>query len=243
MKPGHSHISQRYNQEIEDIRSRLLAMGGLVEAQLERALSALHSADAEVAYAVLAGDEAVDALESSIDDLCAEVIARRQPTASDLRLILSATRIAAALERVGDEVHRIGRMLISLIEHEDRQPHYEGVFQMGQRVRRQLHDSLDALARMDGELATRVIANDRTIDEHDQRVTRELIGVIQREPAAAERVVELLWVVRSLERVGDHARNIGRAILDLSVERPQAGALPATATPKPQGSGLPATLS
>jgi len=238
MKPGHSHISQRYNQEIEDIRSRLLAMGGLVEAQLERALSVLHSADAEVAYAVVAGDDAVDALESSIDDLCAEVIARRQPTASDLRLILTATRMAAALERVGDEVHRIGRMLIRLIEQEDRQPHYEGVFLMGQRVRRQLHDTLDALARMDGALAASVIANDRTIDDCDQRVTQELIAVMQQEPSSAEQVVDLLWIVRSLERIGDHARNIGRGILDLSTERPQA-----PAAPRPQASGLPATLS
>jgi phosphate transport system protein len=126
-------------------------------------------------------------------------------------------------------------MLVSLIEHEGRQPHYEGVHQMGQRVRRQLHDTLDALARMDGPLAARVIANDRTIDEHDARVTRELIAVLQREPAAAERVVELLWVVRSLERVGDHARNIGHGVLALVGDRPPA--------PAASAGGLPLVLS
>jgi phosphate transport system protein len=235
MRPSHSHISQRFNQEIEDIRSRLLAMGGLVEAQLERALVALQSGDADKASAVVDGDDAVDALESSIDDLCAEVIARRQPAASDLRLILTATRMAASLERVGDEVHRIARMLVSLIEHEGRQPHYDGVHQMGQRVRRQLHDTLDALARMDGPLAAHVIANDRTIDEHDARVTRELIAVLQRKPAAAERVVELLWVVRSLERVGDHARNIGHGVLAIVGDRPPA--------PAASAGGLPLVLS
>jgi len=226
MKPGHGHISERFNQEIEDLRSRLLAMGGLVEAQLDRALVALQTADADMAFRVVAGDDAVDALESSIDDLCAEVIARRQPTASDLRLILSATRIAAALERSGDEVHRIARMLVSLIEHEGPKPHYEGVQQLGQRLRRQLHDTLDALARMDTALADRVITNDQAIDEMDQRVTRQLIGVLQHDPSSAERIVELLWVVRSLERVGDLARNICRDILQLSVGRAEAAAAP-----------------
>ncbi len=238
MKPGHGHISERFNQEIEDLRSRLLAMGGLVEAQLDRALVALQSADAELAFRVVAGDDAVDALESSIDDLCAEVIARRQPTASDLRLVLSATRIAAALERIGDEVHRIARMLVSLIEHEGFKPHYEGVQQMGQRLRRQLHDTLDALARMDAALADSVIINDQAIDELDQRVTRRLIGVMQQDPSSAERVVELLWVVRSLERVGDLARNICRDILQLAVVRPEVAA-----TPGREPAGRPATLS
>jgi phosphate transport system protein len=238
MKPSHSHISERYNQEMEDLRSRLLAMGGLVQAQLERALRALQLADADTALAVVAGDDAVDALENSIDELCAEVIARRQPTANDLRLILTATRIAAALERVGDEVNRIGRMLVSLIEHEDRQPHYEGVFQMGQVVRRQLHDCLDALARMDEALAASVVANDSTVDDFEKRLTDQLIAMMQSDPASVPRLIELLWVVRSLERIGDHARNIGRGVVLLSGDRSQSR------TPqRSQGTGVTATLS
>jgi phosphate transport system protein len=212
MKPLPSHISERFNQEIEDIRARLLTMGGLVEAQLGRALVAMQDGDADLAYAVVDGDDAVDALEVSIDDLCAEVIARRQPAANDLRLILTATRLATDIERIGDETHRIGRMLINLIESEGRQPHYEGVIAMGQLVRHQLQDALDTLARLDPERALTVAANDRVIDAHDERVTRELVQVMQRDPASIARVVDLLWVVRAFERIGDHARNICRGV-------------------------------
>ncbi|HZA28258.1 MAG TPA: phosphate signaling complex protein PhoU, partial [Gammaproteobacteria bacterium] len=150
------HISQQFQHELEDIRSRVLEMGGLVEQQLTEALEALAKHDLGLAETVATSDHKVDILEVRLDGECTEIIARRQPAASDLRLILAVIRIITDLERVGDEAEKIGRMVIHLLEIEGSNSYYVGVLAMGQHVREMLNAALNAFARMDSREALQI---------------------------------------------------------------------------------------
>ena len=150
------HISQQFNEELEDIRNKVLAMGGLVEQQLLDAFSAVTSGDGRLGEIVVTNDYKVNALEVTIDEECSHVLARRQPTAGDLRLILTIIKTITDLERMGDEAERIGRMAIHLAELERPKNNYAEIEHLGNYVRQMVHDALDAFARTDAEAAVRV---------------------------------------------------------------------------------------
>ena len=155
------HISQQFNNELEDIKNQVMVMGGIVEQQLNDALIALLENDIDSGNLVITRDFKVNALEVSIDEECSQIIARRQPAASDLRLIMAVIKTIADLERIGDEAERIGRMAVRFIEAEGVKKQFGGIASMGEMVKQTLHGALDAFARTDAESAVKVWGEDR----------------------------------------------------------------------------------
>jgi phosphate transport system protein len=210
-----SHISQQFNSELEDIRSKVLAMGGIVEQQIQNAVKALVSADIELAEGVVKDDVRINALEVNIDEECARILARRQPAASDLRLIVAVIKTITDLERIGDEAEKVARMAIDLAEQERPRSQYQETHALGERVQRMVHDALDAFARMDVEAAFQVAQYDEEIDHQYEGILRQLVTHMMEDPRSIKRVMDVIWSIRALERIGDHAKNICEYIIYL----------------------------
>ena len=207
------HISTQFNEELEDIVNRVLTMGGLVEQQLADAVKALAESDAELASTVTGRDYQINALEVAIDEECTQIIARRQPTASDLRLVMAIIKTIADLERIGDEAERIGRLALAFAEADGSKKHFARIEQMGLQVRDMLNRTLDAYARMDTEAAIQVWKEDRKVDEQYENITRQLITYMMEDPRSIPWVLDVMWSARALERIGDRTRNICEYIL------------------------------
>jgi phosphate transport system protein len=202
------HISRRFNEELEDLRTKVLAMGGLVEQQIESAMKALGESNIELAEHVITQDYQVNALEVGIDEECLKVLARRQPAASDLRLIMAVIKTITDLERIGDQAERVGRMALHLSELERPKNQYSELRHLGDLVRQQLRDALDAFARMDAEAAVEVAREDLTVDREYEGIMRQMITHMMEDPRNVSRTLDIIWSARALERIGDHARNI-----------------------------------
>ena len=213
MEPIHTHISRQYNTELEEIRSLVLQMGGLVEQQIEQAMIALVKGDVALGEAVIMDDTKVNKLEVTIDEECNQIIARRQPAASDLRLVVAVIKTITDLERIGDEAEKIARMAVRLAGEERPKNNYAEIQAMGQHVRQMVHDALDAFARVDVEAALRVAREDRKVDQKYEGVMRQLITYMMEDPRTISRVINVIWAARALERIGDHSRNICEYII------------------------------
>ena len=209
------HISQQFNSELEDLRNSLLAMGGLVEQQVSEAVEALVDADSERAAAVRKKDDDVNFMEVSIDQECSRILARRQPAASDLRLVMSCIKIATDLERIGDEASKIARFGIQLSEQGESPKGYIETRHIGNHVRQMVRDALDAFARYDANQALAVAKEDKSVDREYKSAMRELVTYMMEDPRSISRVLNIMWVLRALERVGDHARNIAEYVIYL----------------------------
>jgi len=192
------HISRQFNSDLEHLKTQTLAMGGMVEQQLQNAMRALENGDSELALAVLETEKEVDAMEREIDEACTTVIARRQPAATDLRMILAVSRSIRDLERIGDEAQRIAKMAIGLSE--------EGGSPRG---------CLDAFTRFDAQAARQTMGKDKQIDLDYRSAVRELITYMMEDPRSISRVMNVLWTLRALERIGDHAKNICEHVIFL----------------------------
>lgn len=209
------HTSRQYDKELEDIRTRVLAMGGLVEQQIAEAVEALISGDAEKAEEVINKDYRVNAMDVSIDEECTQILARRQPTAGDLRLVMAVIKTIADLERIGDGAERIGRTTIRLSGREKPTNTFDTIQSLSNLALGILRDSLDAFARMDPEAALSVAAQDVHVDARYESILRQLITYMMEDPRNISWAVELIWVARALERIGDHARNICEYVIYL----------------------------
>ena len=202
-KIGH-HISEQFNKELEDIRNRVLTMGGLVERQIAHAVEAYTTGNMELAEQVIKGDNEVDAMEIAIDLECTQIMALRQPTAFDLRLLITVLRVIHEIERVGDKAERIAEMAIRLAGSASRFPHHE-LEHMAELVKEMLHDALDAFARMSIEDVPAITALDDNVDREYDNILRQLITRMMEDPRNITRTLDVLWTVRALERIGDHA--------------------------------------
>ena len=211
------HISRQFHQELELIRSQLLEMGGLVEQQMQHAMQALLQADSGLAQQVRKQDKQVNQLQLQLDELCTQVLARRQPAASDLRLVLAVIRATADLERMGDEASKIARASLSLTEANlPMEAPLEGdLEQLGQQVRQMLNKVLNAFARFDVQRAREVIAADDQVDQLYRRLCQEWLKQMQEQPTQLSKMMEMMWVLRSLERLGDHASNLAEMLIYL----------------------------
>ena len=202
-KIGH-HISEQFNKELEDIRNKVLTMGGLVERQIELAVEAYTTGNMELAEQVIKQDNQVDALEVAIDMECTQIMALRQPTAFDLRLLITVIKVIHEIERVGDKAERIAEMAIQLAGVESKFPHHE-LEHMAELVKSMLHDALDSFARMSIEDVPAITALDDNVDREYDNILRQLITRMMEDPRNITRTLDVLWTVRALERIGDHA--------------------------------------
>ncbi len=206
------HISGRFNEELENVRNHVLNMGGLVEQQLSSALDAVSRNDAELAQKVRQNDYKVNAMEVSIDDECTRIIARRQPAASDLRLVIAIAKTIADLERIGDEAERIAKVALDSFT-KDQQDLLVNIENMGRQVLKMLHDVLDAFARMDVQRAFEVHKEDAKVDREYEAITRQIMTYMMEDPRSIPKIMDLVWSVRSLERIGDRCQNIAEYII------------------------------
>ena len=209
---GH-HISQQFNSELDEIRNIFLAMGGKVEKQVADAIQGLLTADAELAAQVQMDEKSINAMEIHIDEECVRILARRQPAASDLRLIMAVGKANIDLERIGDEAFKIARYTLALNEEGESPRGYVEARHIGRQVREMVGDALNAFARFDVELAFSVMRADTIIDQEYKTATRALVTFMMEDPRSISRVLNIMWVLRSLERIGDHARNISEQLI------------------------------
>jgi len=202
------HISSRYNTDLERLRSSVLEMGGVVERQLTSAIGGLTEPDARVMVRVAQEELRVNQLERSIDEDCSRILATRAPTASDLRLIITILKTITDLERIGDEGEKVAAIAARLAMRERPNNRYRELRNLGELVSGMVHDTLDAFARVDTKLALQVLRRDRTVDEEYEAIHRQNITFMMEDPRLIRRALDVMWVVRSLERIGDHAKNI-----------------------------------
>jgi phosphate transport system protein len=215
MEPIHTHISHQFNAELEDIRTRVLQMGGLVEMQIGQAIAALATGDVALAEAVATADYKVNKMEVTIDEECSQIIARRQPAAGDLRLVVAVIKTITDLERIGDEAEKIARMAQRLAGEERPKGDYMEIQALGNHVRQMVHDALDAWARLDIEAALRVAREDKQVDNEYVGIIRQMITYMMEDPRTISRTLNVIWAARALERIGDHARNICEYVIYL----------------------------
>ncbi len=211
---GH-HISQQFNEELEDVRSKVLLMGGVVEEQLDKAIRALVTGDAELAASVLRNDYRVNALEVEIDEECTRIVARRQPAASDLRLVMAVIKTITDLERIGDESKRIAKMVRDEASGSLGEEVRHEMEHMGDLVREMLRTILDAFARTDIDTAVQVVESDARVDAKYVSITRQLMTYMAQDPAMIPGILDVLWATRALERIGDRCENIAEYIFYL----------------------------
>ena len=210
------HLSTQFDAELSGISTRVLEMGGMVESQVARAVYALTHFSAEIASDVLTIEERVNQTEIEIDRDLSTIIARRQPTARDLRLLIAISKTIANLERVGDEAARIARTVQRLVNSgvssRLRLPVNDLAYESELAVS-QLRKALDAFARLDVEKAVEVLKQDDLIDQEFEGLMRKLITFMMEDPRTISSSIDLVFVAKAIERVGDHAKNLAEQII------------------------------
>lgn len=214
MKTG-QHISHKFDEEVEEVTSLVLEMGGLVEQQVERAVIALSTFNKEVAEKVIEDDVHVNTLDVRIDELCNRIIIMRQPTATDLRLIMAIIKATNDLERIGDEAKYIARQAVGLCKRGALPDIFESIEQMAEKVKEMLNKSLDAFARRDVDDAFNVIGLDKKVDKNYSNLMRQQITYMIEDPRKIHESLDLLWSARALERIGDRSCNICEYVIYL----------------------------
>jgi phosphate transport system protein len=208
------HTFKQYDSELEALRGKVLEMGGLVESQIISALDSLVKLDPNLAKEVMANDKRVNALEVEIDEDCSHIIARRQPAAGDLRMVMMIVKTITDLERIGDEATKIARTAQKIYE-EDRmyKPRFNEIKAMVALVREMLRTALDGFARLDVSKTVEVARQDELVDEHFRAATRQLITYMLEDPRTISMSLEVLFVAKAIERIGDHAKNIAEYVV------------------------------
>ena len=212
--PGSEHASKQYDLDLGSIRSRVLAMGGLVESQIRHAIDALATGNLALSDEVIAADHKVNAMEVELDGDCSQVIVRRQPAASDLRMIFAIMKTVTDLERIGDEAQKIARMAKNIHERGGAQaPPVVQVRHAAEAAISMLRRTLDAFARLDADTARAVIRDDAGIDTEFRSILRQLITFMMEDPRTITTALEIVWIAKAIERIGDHAKNMAEYVI------------------------------
>jgi phosphate transport system protein len=206
------HISGQFNEDLERVINHVMQMGGLVEKQLGDALTSVCDADEDLAKKVLNGDESINDLEVAIDDECTRIIAKRQPAAGDLRLIMAIVKTIADLERIGDEAQKIAQVALESLT-KDHKELLLNLDNLGRRVLEYLQLTLDAFTRMDVEAAIKAHKTDDKIDREYEALMRQLMTYMMEDPRSIPQIMSVIWSARALERIGDRCQNICEYII------------------------------
>ena len=209
------HISKRFDQELEDVRNKVLTMGGLVETQVNDGIRCLVESNSELARQVVENDHKVNRMEVEIDDQCVQILARRQPAASDLRLIVAVIKTITDLERIGDQAEKLGKIQLELERQEVSSSTFIKLEHLGELVARILHSALDAFARMNVDDAMATIEMDIKVNDEYDSLMREMITHMMEDPRTIRSSLRISWCARALERIGDHAKNIAEYVIYL----------------------------
>jgi phosphate transport system protein len=209
------HTIKQYDQELEALRARILAMGGLVESQLRMAIDCFEHGDLRKAQDVVEADEGVDAEEVELARLVVNLIVRRQPAANDLRLIMGVSRAVTDLERIGDEATKIARAARWVHEKDVvvRTPRIRDIRVSGEAAMSMLRGALDAFARLDPVSAAEIIREDKGVDEQFRLILRQLITFMMEDPRTITGSLDTVWVAKAIERIGDHSKNIASDVI------------------------------
>ncbi len=210
------HISRQFDQELEVVRGNVLKMGGLVERQLDLAMKALTESDSQLGETVARDDYKVNSLEVLIDEECSRILAKRSPTAGDLRFVVAVIKTITDLERIGDEAEKIGYLAAGLAMSRQPKNRYREIRNLGRHVKQMVHGSLNAFARLDAHEAFAVAKRDEEVDEHYESILRQLITFMMEDPRTIRPLLSVMWVARALERIGDHAKNICEYVIYLA---------------------------
>ena len=206
------HISSEFNDELDVLRRSILEMGGLVEAQLVSALSFFKTNNSSVLDGIEENERKINAAEIDLDDQVESLIVRRQPIASDLRLVLGVSKIVRDLERMGDELEKVGRLSLDSFSSRDSVGITE-IERIAEQVRKMLSEALTAFARLDLDLAKEIFEREREVDKFYRSALRALATFMIEDPRNIGTVLNVVWIARSLERVGDHATNIAEYVI------------------------------
>jgi phosphate transport system protein len=207
------HISRRFNEELEGVRSRVLHMGGVVETQLANALKVLVDGESDLAKEVKQADSIVNSLEVEIDEECTRIVALRQPAATDLRLVMAVIKTISDLERMGDEAKRVAIMSRKEMDGALEDDVRADLEYMGELVRGMLRLVLDAFARTDVDTAVMVVKADKKVDKKYKKILKQLIQRMAKDPQAIPAVMNIIWAARSLERLADRCQNIAEHVI------------------------------
>ncbi len=208
------HLSSQFESDLGQLRTSVLQMGGLVETQIVAAIEAYSSGEVGSAKQIVEADRKVNDLEKAIDDDCAHVIAKRQPAASDLRLVFGITKIVTDLERAGDEAKKIAKGVRRIYEAGQMPSQYGiGVRHIAEAALGMLRQALDAFARLDPEQAQKVILADNDVDTEFKSIVRQLITHMMEDPRTITTSLDIIWIARAIERIGDHAKNVAEHVV------------------------------
>lgn len=207
------HTSKNFDLELESLRTRVLQMGGLAEQQVRKAVEGLYSGDKELLETVIRDDERVNQMEVEIDALCNQIIAKRQPTAIDLRMIVSVMKAISDIERVGDKARKIARLGISIAGQPAAGPLNIELSHMTETALKMLRLSLDGFARLDLTLVTEAVRLDEQVNADYRGIARQLITYMMEDPRTITRSLDVLTIAKAIERIGDHATNIAEYVV------------------------------
>ncbi len=211
---SNEHLSKQFDADLETLRSAVLQMGGLVEAQIRGAIEAFSSGSQDLIDQVISSEPRVNAFEVNIDNECSHIIVKRQPAASDLRLIMAISKTVTDLERIGDEAEKIARMSKQIHEHGRPQVQsFANIRHAADIALSMLRQALDAFARLDTVAAAGVIREDLAIDSEFRSILRQLITFMMEDPRTISTALEVVWVAKAVERIGDHAKNIAEYVI------------------------------
>ena len=209
-----THISSQFDADLEDVRTRMLQMGGVVEQQVRNAFSVYEDGALHLQETIKTAEDRINQMEIELDDRCTHLIVRRQPAAGDLRLVMAVVKTITDLERIGDEADKIARYATSMRERgQVNLPGFSDVHIAGNIAVTMLKDSLDAFARLDATMAGRIVLQDKQIDNEFRSILRQLITFMMEDPRTISTALDIIWIAKAIERIGDHAQNIAEYVI------------------------------